>query len=120
MLIIGFAAAAIAMVIFLSDDSNLLLGALCLLLVALYFIYPRPIMFYLACGFGGAIAEVVAIHYGKKTWTYVEPAPSMNIPLWLIPLWALVGTCLVELEHVFTSVRGVLKERLDLHLDGLI
>jgi hypothetical protein len=86
---------SLPLVVFLSENSLVLFVALCGLLFCLHKIYPHPVLFYLVCGFGGAIAESIAIRYGSRTWSYVEPTNFLAVPIWLVPLWSIAGVFIV-------------------------
>jgi len=44
----------------------------------------EDIMLFVVAGICGAIAEIIAIHYG--IWQYAHP-DFLGIPIWLFPLW---------------------------------
>ena len=91
---------SLVLVILLSKYTYILLTALILLLIILHLIYPQPILFYIVCGIGGPIAESLAIKYGVRTWKYDEPTTPLNIPLWLIPLWAIAGVFISRIAEI--------------------
>lgn len=87
-------------VIILSNYQYVLFGALILLLIIIHVLNPQPIIFYVVCGVGGPIAESLAIKFGKNTWKYSEPAEPLNIPIWLIPLWAIAGVFVSRIAEI--------------------
>lgn len=87
-------------VITLSNYQYVLFGALILLLIIIHKLNPQPIIFYVVCGIGGPIAESLAIKYGIRTWKYDEPTTPLNIPLWLIPLWAIAGIFIYRIAEI--------------------
>ncbi len=95
---------SLILVILLSDYQYVLTGILIILLFILYKINPKPILFYVICGIGGTIAEMLAIKYGNKTWNYSEPVKILNIPLWLIPLWSIAGVFIVEIFQITNKI----------------
>jgi hypothetical protein len=95
MLDIFLSATSLILVIFLSEYQYVLFIILMILLIVLNIIYPKPILFYTICGIGGACAESLAVKYGRKTWKYEETTNLLNIPIWLIPLWAIAGVFIV-------------------------
>lgn len=93
---------SIGLVILLSNKTYILFGALVLLLIVIHLIRPQPILFYVICGLGGSITESFAIKYGAKTWKYIEPTKSLNIPIWLIPLWTIAGIVVLRVGQILT------------------
>jgi hypothetical protein len=91
---------SLPLVILLSTHPFILFGVLSLLLIILHRINPQPILFYIVCGIGGPIAESLAIKYGIQTWKYEEPTEPLNIPLWLIPLWAIAGIFITRVSKL--------------------
>ena len=91
---------SLLLVVLLSDFPNVLFFALIILLVILHKIQPHSLMFYLVCGIGGALAESFAVKYGKNTWKYSEPTEPLNIPIWLIPLWAIAGIFISRVSQI--------------------
>lgn len=91
---------SLLLVILLSKYTYILFSALVLLLIILHLIYPQPILFYIVCGIGGPIAESLAIKYGVRTWKYDQPTKPLNIPLWLIPLWAIAGVFISRVSYI--------------------
>jgi hypothetical protein len=91
---------SLPLVILLSTYPYILFGVLSVLLIILYRLYPQSILFYIVCGIGGPLAESLAIKYGVKTWNYKEPTEPLNIPLWLIPLWAIAGIFILRVSKI--------------------
>jgi hypothetical protein len=100
MLDIFLSATSLILVIFLSEYQYLLFIILLILLIVLNIINSKPILFYIVCGIGGACAESLAVKYGKKTWKYEETANLLNIPIWLIPLWAIAGIFISRIAEI--------------------
>lgn len=91
---------SLLLVVLLSDLPNVLFFVLIILLVILHKIKPHSLIFYLVCGIGGSLAESFAVKYGKNTWKYSEPTDPLNIPIWLIPLWAIAGIFISRVNEV--------------------
>ena len=100
MIVIFLSILSLIFVILLSKYTYVLFGVLSLLLLVLYRIYPQPILFYVVCGIGGPIAESLTIKYGVRTWKYDNPTEPLNIPLWLIPLWAIAGIFVSKVSNI--------------------
>ena len=59
-------------------------------------------LFHCLCAVMFPLMEVVIIHLsGGQTWTYTHP-DFFNVPLYIFPLWAVVGDCVAELAK-FTA-----------------
>ena len=52
--------------------------------------------FFLLVGIVMPSIEIAAVHFGDSTWTYVK-GDVLGVPLWLFPLWALVGQWILDL-----------------------
>jgi hypothetical protein len=100
MIVIFLSILSLILVILLSKYQYILFFVLSLLLLVLYRIHPYPLLFYLVCGIGGPIAESLTIKYGVRTWKYDEPTEPLNIPLWLIPLWAIAGVFISRVSYI--------------------
>jgi hypothetical protein len=98
---------SLGLIVCLSSYPTVLLIAMCLLLFIIDRIHPNPFLFYVICGFGGAIAESVAILYGSSTWTYKEPMKPLVVPLWLVPLWSIAAVFIINVHAYLT--RGLLR-----------
>jgi len=98
MLDIIISSSSLLLVILLSDYQYILFGVLLIVLFILYKLNPQSIIFYMVCGIGGALAESLAVKYGNRTWKYDEPTKPLNIPLWLIPLWAIAGVFITSIS----------------------
>jgi hypothetical protein len=87
-------------VVLLSQYPMILFFVLCILVILIDRIYPRPALFYICCAIGGGIAESIGIHFGLRTWTYAEPTSPLNIPLWILPIWANAAVFMVGLGQL--------------------
>lgn len=56
------------------------------------------IWLFIACGFYGALAEIIAIYFGS--WTY-NSADFLGVPIWLPVLWGIAALFMKRLhEHI--------------------
>lgn len=55
--------------------------------------------FYLLVGIVMPLVEIAAVHLGNNTWTYVQK-DVFGVPLWIFPLWALIGQWILDLYAV--------------------
>lgn len=94
MLVILSSILTVIFVILFSQDPTLLFCLLSLQLLVLNYFIDLPLLFYLLVGLGGVGAEILAVNFGNKTWTYKQN-DLMGVPIWLFPLWSLAGAMII-------------------------
>ena len=92
---------SVILVVLLSNNTYILFGALLLQIFIVNKSWKLPLIFYFIFGFGGAILESIAIKYGTKTWKYIEPTELLNVPIWLVPLWAITSAAIIKFSREF-------------------
>lgn len=86
----------------LSNSAYLLFAALIGLMVLKHRFFPMRLdwLSFIVLSLGGPFAETQII-LASRAWSYSDPQIGV-VPLWLAPLWGLVGMCLITSYDALT------------------